>query len=331
MVGHARARAAAVPFAQVWQTGLLAYAGPHRGGRPGCSTEIPTGSRVAASDTLGARIALRTDLYLIGDTYGPTDRHCPPRSSTRWSGSPSTRARTSRPGARRGRASPQLLDSGDFQRGGGGRRRRRGPARASPDARRVASRAMDEPDLPRLRGVRRVAHLLRLRARPPDEPGPGRPHRRARRASSACSTGCRGARTRRHRRRPAHRARPRPDRGGDGAAAPTRRGPTSRTGSAATTTRSSRTCTQAARHVVGASIEAARQVWTGRGRPRRQHRRRTAPRDAGPGQRLLRLQRRGRRDPVAARPTARSRSPTSTSTCTTATAWSGSSTTTRGC
>ena len=32
--------------------------------------EIPTGSRVAASDTLGARIALRTDLFLIGDTYG---------------------------------------------------------------------------------------------------------------------------------------------------------------------------------------------------------------------------------------------------------------------
>ena len=32
--------------------------------------EIPTGSRVAASDTLGARIALRTELYLIGDTYG---------------------------------------------------------------------------------------------------------------------------------------------------------------------------------------------------------------------------------------------------------------------
>jgi uncharacterized membrane protein len=32
--------------------------------------QIPTGSRVAASDTLGARIALRTELYLIGDTYG---------------------------------------------------------------------------------------------------------------------------------------------------------------------------------------------------------------------------------------------------------------------
>jgi len=32
--------------------------------------EIPTGSRVAASDSLGARIALRTELYLVGDTYG---------------------------------------------------------------------------------------------------------------------------------------------------------------------------------------------------------------------------------------------------------------------
>jgi uncharacterized membrane protein len=32
--------------------------------------EIPTGSRVAASDTLGARIALRTELYMVGDTFG---------------------------------------------------------------------------------------------------------------------------------------------------------------------------------------------------------------------------------------------------------------------
>ena len=38
-----------------------------------------------------------------------------------------------------------------------------------------------------------------------------------------------------------------------------------------------------------------------RGRPRGQHRRRPAPRDARPGERLLRLQRRGRGDPVAAR------------------------------
>ncbi len=33
--------------------------------------QIPTGSRVAASDDLGARIALRTELYLVGDTIAP--------------------------------------------------------------------------------------------------------------------------------------------------------------------------------------------------------------------------------------------------------------------
>jgi uncharacterized membrane protein len=33
--------------------------------------KIPSGSRVAASDTLGARIALRTELYLVGDTIAP--------------------------------------------------------------------------------------------------------------------------------------------------------------------------------------------------------------------------------------------------------------------
>lgn len=32
--------------------------------------QIPTGSRVAASDDLGSRIALRTELFVIGDTYG---------------------------------------------------------------------------------------------------------------------------------------------------------------------------------------------------------------------------------------------------------------------
>ncbi len=32
---------------------------------------IPTGARVAASDDLGGRIALRTELYLVGDTLGP--------------------------------------------------------------------------------------------------------------------------------------------------------------------------------------------------------------------------------------------------------------------
>jgi hypothetical protein len=39
---------------------------------------IPDGSRVAASDDLGGRIALRTDLYLIGDTIGPDGPALPP-------------------------------------------------------------------------------------------------------------------------------------------------------------------------------------------------------------------------------------------------------------
>src|SRR4051812_14446104 len=39
---------------------------------------IPDGSRVAASDDLGGRIALRTDLYLIGDTIGPDGPPLPP-------------------------------------------------------------------------------------------------------------------------------------------------------------------------------------------------------------------------------------------------------------
>ena len=40
--------------------------------------EIPDDSRVAASDTLGSRIGLRTDLYLIGDTIGPDGPPLPP-------------------------------------------------------------------------------------------------------------------------------------------------------------------------------------------------------------------------------------------------------------
>ncbi len=32
--------------------------------------KIPDGARVAASDSVGSRIALRTELYLVGDTYG---------------------------------------------------------------------------------------------------------------------------------------------------------------------------------------------------------------------------------------------------------------------
>jgi uncharacterized membrane protein len=40
--------------------------------------KIPDGSRVAASDNLGARIALRTELYLVGDTIAPGGPPLPP-------------------------------------------------------------------------------------------------------------------------------------------------------------------------------------------------------------------------------------------------------------
>ena len=59
---------------------------------------------------------------------------------------------------------------------------------------------------------------------------------------------------------------------------------------------------EASAHVVGATVEAARAGLDRRGPARREHLRRPAPRDAGPGQRLLRLQRRRGRHPVAARP-----------------------------
>ena len=83
--------------------------------------------------------------------------------------------------------------------------------------------------------------------------------------------------------------------------------------------------------VAGATVRGrrggvARRVATGGQRGRR-----PAPRDAGPGVRLLRLQRPGGRDRPAARPGRRSGWPMWTSTCTTATACRRSSGTTRGC
>ena len=71
---------------------------------------------------------------------------------------------------------------------------------------------------------------------------------------------------------------------------------------------------------------------SGAARPARgEHRRRAAPRDAGPGVRLLRLQRPGGGDRPACWTSAPSGSRTSTSTCITATGCRRSSTTTRGC
>ena len=54
--------------------------------------------------------------------------------------------------------------------------------------------------------------------------------------------------------------------------------------------------------VAGATLAAAEAVWRGEADPGGQHRRRAAPRDAGPGLRLLRLQRPGDRHRAAARP-----------------------------
>ncbi len=57
------------PFAQVWDNEF--WQTPDRTAAVDrVLDQIPTGSRVAASDDLGARIALRTELYVIGDTYG---------------------------------------------------------------------------------------------------------------------------------------------------------------------------------------------------------------------------------------------------------------------
>jgi uncharacterized membrane protein len=56
-------------FAQVWQNGFW-----HTPSRTAAVDhvldKIPDGAKVAASDDLGSRIALRVELYLVGDTYG---------------------------------------------------------------------------------------------------------------------------------------------------------------------------------------------------------------------------------------------------------------------
>jgi hypothetical protein len=76
--------------------------------------EIPDDSRVAASDTLGARIALRTELYLVGDTIGPDGAPLPPSEfdEVEWI-AVDTRIAPAPVPAWRGFA--QLLDSGEFE------------------------------------------------------------------------------------------------------------------------------------------------------------------------------------------------------------------------
>ena len=139
--------------------------------------QIPTGSRVAASDNLGARIALRTELYLIGDTYR-LRRPAAARLGLRRGGvgrlRQPDRARRPCPAWRGFAAAARQRRVRGRRRG---RRSHRRPSRANPDASSVPG--MDDPSCRACRGVRRVAHLLRLRADPPDEPDPGRPDRRA--------------------------------------------------------------------------------------------------------------------------------------------------------
>lgn len=75
---------------------------------------IPDDSRVAASDDLGSRIALRTDLYLIGDTIGPDGPPLPPSDfdEVEWI-AVDTRLAPAPVPAWRGFAA--LLDSGEFE------------------------------------------------------------------------------------------------------------------------------------------------------------------------------------------------------------------------
>ena len=122
---HPRARAAAGLLPGL-AARLLAYAGPD-GAVDRVLAEIPTGSRVAASDTLGARIALRTELYLIGDTYGADGPPLPASEfdEVEWVAF-DTQVLPAQVPAWKGFA--ELLATGEFQRGGGGRRSHRGPA-----------------------------------------------------------------------------------------------------------------------------------------------------------------------------------------------------------
>ena len=101
------------PFSQVWQTGF--WDTPSRTAAVDKLLDrIPDGSRVVASDTLGSRIALRTDLYLVGDTFGPDG---PPLPSSEFAGAEwiaiDTQAYVAPVPAWKGVAA--LLDSGEFR------------------------------------------------------------------------------------------------------------------------------------------------------------------------------------------------------------------------
>ena len=103
--------------------------GARRPGPPpstGCSTRSRTAVRVAASDDLGSRIALRTDLYLIGDTIGPDGPPLPPSDfdEVEWIAL-DTRIAPAPVPAWRGFVA--LLDSGEFEVVAAGRRSHRRP------------------------------------------------------------------------------------------------------------------------------------------------------------------------------------------------------------
>ena len=57
-------------FSQVWHSDFW-HTPPRTAAIDRALDRIPTGARVAASDDLGSRIALRTQLYLVGDTLAP--------------------------------------------------------------------------------------------------------------------------------------------------------------------------------------------------------------------------------------------------------------------
>ena len=90
--------------------------------------EIPDDTRVAASDTLGGRIALRTDLYLIGDTIGPDGPPLPPSDfdEIEWIALDTRIAPAPVPGVAWLRAAGRERRVRDRR---GGRRSRRGPDR----------------------------------------------------------------------------------------------------------------------------------------------------------------------------------------------------------
>lgn len=100
-------------FRQVWDPGFW-HTQPRTAAVDKVLARIPDDSRVAASDDLGARIALRTELYLIGDTIGPDGPPLPPSdfSDVEWIAL-DTRIAPAPVPAWRGFAA--LLQSGEFE------------------------------------------------------------------------------------------------------------------------------------------------------------------------------------------------------------------------